>query len=161
MPSIVSAAGNAAASPKARSSVSTATSCPRPAWRRAVVPAVLVLVVTSFGSAAAALGFSLSPQVSAPPVAYPAWWPPLSLFWAVWLVIYPCSALALWHVWRRRHDADVRGALTAFVVLDVSSALLLPVSALVGDAAAAGDLVLVRALSRALTDLLGDESETP
>lgn len=97
-------------------------------------PAAFALGISAFGVAAAAIAFGLdggNPTVTTG-TAYPALWPPNWVFWAVWLVIYPASGLAAWHVWRQRASADVRGALTAFALMNVSAALFLPISALVG-----------------------------
>lgn len=93
-----------------------------------------VVGVTGLGCAAAAVGFGLEPQaIPETTTSYPGWWPPLPLFWMVWLVIYPASAVAAWLVWRSRHTHDVRGALVAFALMNVASALFLPVSNLVGE----------------------------
>ena len=94
--------------------------------------AAFVVVITGVGAGSAALTFAGqggNPATGAG-LTYPPVWPPDSLFWAVWLVIYPCSAVAAWLVWQRRHDADVRGALTAFALMNVAGALFLPVAGL-------------------------------
>lgn len=95
---------------------------------------LLVVGVTGLGCTAAAVGLGLEPQaIPETTTSYPAWWPPLPLFWMVWLVIYPASAVAAWLVWRSRHAHDVCGALVAFALMNVASALFLPVSSLVGE----------------------------
>ncbi len=64
---------------------------------------------------------------------YPAIWPPDWVFWMVWLIIYPASGVAAWLVWRARSHMDVRGALTAFTLMNVASALFLPIASLAGS----------------------------
>lgn len=100
--------------------------------RQPLALAAFVVGITAFGAGAAAIGFGLVGAGAADQTVYPAGWPPLWLFWTVWLVIYPASGVAAWQVWLRRHDADVRGALVAFVLMNLASALFLPISSLVG-----------------------------
>lgn len=46
----------------------------------------------------------------------PAWTPPGAVFGPVWTFLYVSMAVAAWLVWRRRHEARVRPALTGYVV---------------------------------------------
>ena len=61
---------------------------------------------------------------------YPGFWPPLWIFWAVWVVIYPCWGLATYLIWCKRHEADVRGALALFVASVGSGFFFMPIASL-------------------------------
>lgn len=111
-----------------------AAAAPQDRRRDGLALGVAILGITGLGCVAAAIGFGLPAQsVPLTETTYPSWWPPLPLFWMVWLVIYPASAVAAWLVWRQRLVSDVRGALVAFALMNVASALFLPVSTLVGE----------------------------
>ncbi|MFF5174242.1 tryptophan-rich sensory protein [Micromonospora sp. NPDC000089] len=102
--------------------------------RRAAAPVGFVAAVTAVGAGAAAISFAVTggnPSVDGS-LAYPAWWPPDWVFAGIWLIIYPASGMAAWRLWQQRHVADVRGALTAFALMNISSALFLPIASLVG-----------------------------
>lgn len=94
-----------------------------------------IVVVVGVGLGAASISFAAAGgnPAGAAHLTRPALWPPDPVFWMVWLVIYPCSAVAAWTVWRRRHTADVRGALVAFALINISAALFLPISSLVAS----------------------------
>ena len=97
-------------------------------------PWLTAAAITAVGVVGAGVSFGLA---GGNPTAdgthtLPALWPPDFVFWAVWLVIYPASGVALSLVWRRRRDADVRGAVAAFGLMNVANLLFLPVSGLVG-----------------------------
>lgn len=107
--------------------------------RRVGTAALFVVGVTAFGSGAAAVGLGLDGPPNS--TVLPPVWPPEWLFWAVWLVIYPASGIAAWRVWERRRVADVRGALAAFAIVNVASAMFLPVTTLTGGAPGAMTLM--------------------
>jgi tryptophan-rich sensory protein len=94
--------------------------------------AAFLVAVVGLGVGSAAVSFGSGNPANGAGLTYPPVWPPDPVFWAVWLVIYPCSAVAAWLVWQRRHEADVRGALVAFALINVAAALFLPISGLVG-----------------------------
>lgn len=89
------------------------------------------LVPLAIGALAAQIGLSLPP--SSPPWKYPAFWPPLWVFWSVWFLIYPTWGFATYLVWRRRAAADVRGAIALFVAAVVSGLFFMPVASLSGN----------------------------
>ncbi|MFT4030262.1 MAG: TspO/MBR family protein [Protaetiibacter sp.] len=56
-----------------------------------------------------------------------AWNPPDAVFGPVWTALYLVMAVAAWLVWRRRHEAEVRPALLAYLVQLVLNAAWTPV----------------------------------
>lgn len=58
----------------------------------------------------------------------PAVYPPLWMFWLVWLILYPTMGLAAGHVWLKRHEFDVRGAMTFYAAILLTNFLFLPVA---------------------------------
>lgn len=82
------------------------------------------------GSLAAWISFAFIPP--GPALRLPSVYPPLWMFWAVWLVIYPCWGIATWLVWQQRHTADVRGAMALYFLTLISNMLFLPIGNLSG-----------------------------
>jgi benzodiazapine receptor len=110
--------------------VSTTTVHPSPpSVRRQVLVLVAFLAIAY---AAAALGsVATITQVDgwyADAVKVP-WSPPNSLFGPVWTVLYALMAVAAWLVWRERRErpAEVRRALTRYVIQLVLNAIWTPV----------------------------------
>jgi translocator protein len=87
------------------------------------------------GLLSAGLSFAAAGNHSAanPAGVLPALWPPAWVFWAVWTVIYPCWGVATWLVWRRRHGADVRGALALYTINILGALFFLPLSNLTAN----------------------------
>lgn len=56
-----------------------------------------------------------------------SWNPPNVLFGPVWTALYLLMSVAAWLVWRRRHSANVRPALTVYVVQLVLNGIWTPV----------------------------------
>lgn len=55
------------------------------------------------------------------------WNPPNAVFGPVWTALYTLMSVAAWLVWRERHRADVRPALTVYVVQLGLNAIWTPV----------------------------------
>lgn len=70
-------------------------------------------------------GAIMQPDLKYPPIYPPAW-----LFWAVWLVIYPCWGVATWLVWRRRYEVDLRGFWLFFAFTLLVNMAFMPINAL-------------------------------
>lgn len=83
------------------------------------------------GSMAAQIGISVPHTAS--PWHYPPLWPPLWVFWLVWIDIYPGWGFATYLVWQKRREADVRGALALFAIMFVSGLFFMPIASLSGD----------------------------
>lgn len=90
------------------------------------------------GMASAAMSFAAAGDrtAAAPAGVLPAVWPPAWVFWAVWFVIYPMWGVATWRVWRRRHAADVRGALALYALNLLGALFFLPISTLTANSPA-------------------------
>lgn len=90
----------------------------QPAQSRALSVAVLVILI----AVALSVGFlgSLATQEHVDGwyenADNPAWTPPGIIFGPVWSVLYITMAVAAWLVWRRRDEANVRPALTGYVI---------------------------------------------
>ncbi|WP_167052052.1 TspO/MBR family protein [Salinibacterium sp. ZJ77] len=90
----------------------------QPARSRALPVAILVVLIVI----ALAVGFlgSLATQEHVDgwyeSADKPAWTPPGVVFGPVWSVLYVTMAVAAWLVWRRRDEANVRPALTGYVI---------------------------------------------
>jgi tryptophan-rich sensory protein len=51
-----------------------------------------------------------------PMIRKPSWNPPSWIFGPVWTILYLLMATAVWLVWRRRDEADIKRALILFTV---------------------------------------------
>lgn len=58
----------------------------------------------------------------------PAVYPPLWVFWLVWLILYPTMGLAAGHIWLKRRKVDVRGAMTFYASILLTNFMFLPVA---------------------------------
>ncbi|WP_375448057.1 TspO/MBR family protein [uncultured Fibrella sp.] len=58
----------------------------------------------------------------------PAVYPPLWVFWLVWLILYPTMGLAAGHIWLKRREFDVRGAMTFYASILLTNFMFLPVA---------------------------------
>lgn len=95
------------------------------------IPLLFTVVPVLLGSTAAQIGLAIPHPATI--WRYPNFWPPLWLFWAVWIVIYPCWGYATYLVWRKRQVADVRGALAFFTATIGSNFFFMPVASLSGE----------------------------
>lgn len=104
----------------------------RPEWQTALLFAAGTLLS---GMLSAAISFATAGTHSAatPAGILPFLWPPSWVFWAVWMVIYPCWGVATFLVWRRRHEADVRGALILYAINVIGALFFLPLSNLTAN----------------------------
>jgi len=93
---------------------------------------VLVFGTVFAGMASAGLSFAAAgPHTAARPLGIlPPVWPAEWVFWAVWLVIYPCWGYATALVLRRRRVADVRGAIAMYAYGILGAFFFLPISSL-------------------------------
>jgi tryptophan-rich sensory protein len=96
-------------------------------------PAALAFCVTPLlaGAAAAKVGLGLRPVNT--PWHYPAHWPPLTMFWLVWTVIYPSWGYGAYLLWQKRNRADVRGAIAMTLTTMVGGLFFMPTAALTGN----------------------------
>jgi benzodiazapine receptor len=90
-----------------------------------------VLTVFAGGTLAAGMlsayvSFSLFPLERS--YDLPEFYPPLWLFWLVWIFLYPMMGLAAGHVWLRRHAFDVKGPLTFYASILLTNFFFLPVA---------------------------------
>ncbi len=104
---------------------------PSPAW----MAPLFALGVLSLGMLSARWGLSLvghapdaAAQTVSPEIPLPTW-----IFWAVWVVNYPCLGIATWVVWRRRHEAPVTEALVLFGVNLLVLLAFMPITSIAGD----------------------------
>ena len=58
----------------------------------------------------------------------PLVYPPLWMFWLVWLILYPSMGLAAGHVWLKRNEFDIRGALIFYVSILLTNFMFLPIA---------------------------------
>jgi tryptophan-rich sensory protein len=58
----------------------------------------------------------------------PAIYPPLWMFWCVWMVLYPTMGLAAGHIWLKRKEYDVRGAIVFYLSILATNFMFLPVA---------------------------------
>ncbi|MFN4315466.1 MAG: TspO/MBR family protein [Chitinophagaceae bacterium] len=84
------------------------------------------LATLLIGISTAYLSFALFPYDSSHrlPDIYPPQW----VFWAVWMVLYPAMGWAAGHVWLKRHEYDVRGAMTFYVSMLLGNLMFLPIA---------------------------------
>ncbi|WP_425148227.1 tryptophan-rich sensory protein [Deinococcus sp.] len=96
-------------------------------WPKALLFAGGTLLL---GMLSAAISFAhAGPRsVTMPALLLPFLWPPPWVFWAVWIVIYPCLGVAAFLIWRKRQQTDVRGALLLYALTVVGTFFFLPVS---------------------------------
>ena len=78
------------------------------------------------GMLTAYLSFSLFPlnRTYNLPVVYPPQW----LFWVIWLILYPTMGLAAGHIWLKRAEFDVRGALIFYASILLTNVMFLPIA---------------------------------
>ncbi|BDP43846.1 hypothetical protein DAETH_38150 (plasmid) [Deinococcus aetherius] len=105
---------------------------PSSPWWMALVFSLGTLLL---GMVSAGLSFATAGEHSTaiPLGALPPVWPPAWVFWAVWIVIYPCWGMATYLVWRRRGEADVRGALVLYALNLLGNLFFLPLSNLTAN----------------------------
>jgi translocator protein len=84
----------------------------------------------ALGYFAAWFSFTFIP--SGPALTLPPIYPPPWVFWAVWLVIYPCWGVATSLVWEQRHTADVKAVMALYFLTLISNTLFLPIANLSG-----------------------------
>lgn len=58
----------------------------------------------------------------------PAVYPPLWVFWLVWIILYPTMGLAAGYIWLQRKIADVRGAMTFYASILLTNFMFLPIA---------------------------------
>lgn len=58
----------------------------------------------------------------------PAVYPPLWVFWLVWIILYPTMGLAAGHIWLQRKVADIRGAMTFYASILLTNFMFLPIA---------------------------------
>lgn len=78
------------------------------------------------GMLTAYLSFSLFPldRTYNLPVVYPPQW----MFWVVWLILYPTMGLAAGHVWLKRTEFDIRGAMIFYASILLTNFMFLPIA---------------------------------
>ncbi len=92
-------------------------------WKVLALFAIGTLVV---GMLTAFLSFTLFPLDRT--YNQPAVYPPIWVFWMVWLILYPTMGLAAGHVWLKRKVFDVRGAMIFYASLLLGNFLFLPIA---------------------------------
>lgn len=111
----------------------TSDAAPPAHARRETHPAISILVLFGFIVLSTGVGVVGSLATIANVTGWYAdaekapWTPPDIVFGPVWTVLYVMMAVAAWLVWRRRHDGDVRPALTAYLVQLALNAAWTPV----------------------------------
>ncbi|MBC8151371.1 MAG: tryptophan-rich sensory protein [Bacteroidetes bacterium] len=58
----------------------------------------------------------------------PIVYPPLWVFWLVWLILYPTMGLAAGHIWLKRTEFDVRGTMTFYVSILLTNFMFLTIA---------------------------------
>ena len=78
------------------------------------------------GMLTAYISFTLFPldRTYTMPVVYPPKW----AFWVVWLILYPSMGLAAGHIWLKRNEFDVRGAMTFYGAILLTNFMFLPIA---------------------------------
>lgn len=78
------------------------------------------------GMLTAYISFALFPlnRTYTLPVIYPPQW----AFWVVWLILYPTMGLASGHIWLKRREFDVRGAMIFYAAILLTNVMFLPIA---------------------------------
>lgn len=58
----------------------------------------------------------------------PKIYPPLWVFWLVWVILYPTMGLAAGHIWLKRKGSDVRGAMIFYISILLTNFMFLPIA---------------------------------
>ena len=58
----------------------------------------------------------------------PKIYPPLWIFWLVWVILYPTMGLAAGQIWLKRREFDVRGAMIFYVSILLTNFMFLPIA---------------------------------
>lgn len=58
----------------------------------------------------------------------PVVYPPLWMFWVVWLILYPTMGLAAGHIWLKRREFDIRGAMIFYASILLTNFMFLPIA---------------------------------
>lgn len=78
------------------------------------------------GMLTAYLSFSLFPFDNT--YNLPSIYPPQWVFWVVWLILYPTMGLAAGHVWLKRNELDIRGAMIFYLSILLTNFMFLPIA---------------------------------
>ncbi|MVM36735.1 hypothetical protein GO730_02075 [Spirosoma sp. HMF3257] len=79
-----------------------------------------------FGMLTAYLSFSLFPFDNT--YKLPGIYPPQWVFWVVWLILYPTMGLAAGHIWLKRDEFDIRGAMIFYASILLTNFMFLPIA---------------------------------
>ena len=113
----------------------TSTRPPQPSSSPRWTALVFAFGTLLSGLLSAGLSFATAGVHSAanPAGVLPLLWPPVWVFWAVWIIIYPCWGVATYLVWEKRQQADVRGALVLYAISVLGALFFLPLSNLTAN----------------------------
>ncbi|QDK77572.1 tryptophan-rich sensory protein [Spirosoma sp. KCTC 42546] len=78
------------------------------------------------GMLTAYLSFSLFPFDHT--YKLPGLYPPQWLFWVVWFILYPTMGLAAGHIWLKRDEYDIRGAMIFYLSVLLTNFMFLPIA---------------------------------